>query len=157
MRRKSRLANRRESISPALYRRILEVMPILCVDVVLACRGKFLLVKRKNKPAKGKWWLVGGRVFKNEKLHAAVARKVKEETGITNISIKKFLTARETLFRTSVLGPSTHSVNSVFLAEAVSPKGVRLDNQSLDHRWFSRVNKNWPPYVKDMLRLAGVR
>ncbi len=144
-------------IPAALYRRILGVMPIPCVDVVVVCRGTFLLVRRRNKPVRNVWWLVGGRVLKNERLHTAVTRKVKEEAGLANITIKKFLTTRETIFRTSVLGPSTHSVNSVFLVKVFSPKGIRPDGQSSDLRWFSHINKNWPPYVKDMLRLAGFR
>ncbi len=157
MQRKLSLPKRKrtEFIPAALYRRILEAMPIPCVDVVLAGRGTFLLVKRKNMPAKGKWWFLGGRVLKDERLHTAVARKVKEETGIANIKIKKLLAARETMFRTSVFGPSTHSVNLVFLVEAVSPKGVRPDGQSSDLRWFRSINRNWPPYVQEMLRLAG--
>ena len=153
--------NKRErmygEISPKLYRKIIAVMPIPCVDVVLTARGKFLLVKRRNRPAKGKWWFLGGRVLKNETLRTAVARKVREETGIKKIKIKKLLAARETMFRTSAFGPSTHSVNSVFLVEAISPASVRPDEQSLELRWFSRADNRWPPYVKEMLRLAGFR
>ena len=61
------------------YARILENMPVCCVDVIIANDKKALLVYRKDEPAKNKWWVVGGRILKNEKLEDAVIRKVLEE------------------------------------------------------------------------------
>ena len=37
-----------------LYKQILSVMPIICVDVVIRNdKGQYLLVQRKNEPLKG--------------------------------------------------------------------------------------------------------
>jgi len=148
---------KRGVISERLYKKILEVIPIPCVDVVLVCRGKFLLGKRNNKPARGTWWFVGGRIFKGERLEEAACRKIKEETGLTNIKIKKLLTARETIFRNSAQGPSSHTVNCVFLVEVSTNLLDRDNEQNSKLEWFSRVNSRWPKYVKDMLGLAGFK
>ena len=53
-----------ENIPLELYKRIHKTMPIPCVDVVIRHKDRFLLCKRKNEPAKGLYWFVGGRVLK---------------------------------------------------------------------------------------------
>jgi len=144
-------------IEEKLYKKILRAIPIPCVDAVVVRRGKFLLGKRANRPAKGEWWFVGGRVLKGETLLRAVARHVRIETGIANIKIKRILTARETIFRNSEQGPSSHTVNIVYLAEAPSLRVFRANKESSAFGWFSEIDKKWRPYVKDALRLAGFK
>ena len=66
------------------YKQILEVLPILCVDVVIRNRrGEYLLVKREGEPLKGQWWVIGGRVLKGETLEQAAIRKAKSEVSVT--------------------------------------------------------------------------
>src|SRR3990167_946955 len=64
------------------YRKIVGLVPIVCVDVVLAYRGKYILVKRATEPLKGLWWVVGGRLRKGETTRLAAKRKVWEEVGL---------------------------------------------------------------------------
>ena len=59
------------------YEKILEVLPILCVDCVISHNGKCLLLRRINEPAKGQYWFPGGRVNKNEKIKDASLRKAR--------------------------------------------------------------------------------
>lgn len=44
--------------------------------------GALLMVKRGREPALGLWTLPGGRVEYGERLEAALAREVREETGL---------------------------------------------------------------------------
>ena len=44
-----------------LYKQIIGNVPIACVDVAIVAKGSVLLVRRKDHPAKGEWWLPGGR------------------------------------------------------------------------------------------------
>ena len=54
-----------------------------CVGaVVLDDAGRLLLVRRRNEPGRGLWSVPGGRVEPGESLAAAVAREVREETGL---------------------------------------------------------------------------
>ncbi len=147
----------RRFIPAALYKKILAAVPIPCVDVVIANGRKFLLVKRKNKPAQRKWWFIGGRIFKGETLQRALRRKLNEESDIKIFRVKKLLAAQETIFKSSAFGVPAHTVNSVFLVETKEPGSMTKHSDYHEFRWFTRINKSWPLYVKKMLRLAGFK
>ena len=66
-------------IPEPLYRQFLENMPLACVDVAIVDRGRVLLVKRNDAPARGEWWVPGGRVWKGEMLRDTAARKARED------------------------------------------------------------------------------
>ena len=64
------------------YSKILEDLPIYCVDIIIKNdKEEYLLIKRNNEPKKGEWWVVGGRVLKGETAKEAAIRKVKQETN----------------------------------------------------------------------------
>jgi len=69
-------------ISEDLYKKILQCLPISCVDIAIIAQGAVLLVKRKDFPAKGQWWLPGGRVLKGEMMKETALRKAREEVGL---------------------------------------------------------------------------
>ncbi len=145
----------KKKIPVSLYKRIHEVIPIPCVDIVLKNDHSFLLAKRINKPAQGSWWLPGGRIIKGEKLIEAANRKAQEELGIS-VRVEKILGVDETMFPDGPFNDSTHTINVVFLASFThSIKSVKLDNQNDEYAWFSHIEKTWDPYVKKFLALAG--
>jgi ADP-ribose pyrophosphatase YjhB (NUDIX family) len=57
-------------------------MPVVAVGGMLMEKGKILLVKRANEPARGLWAIPGGKVNPGEKLKDALEREFLEETGL---------------------------------------------------------------------------
>jgi len=59
--------------------------PELCVGAVALHDGNLLLIRRGHGPAAGEWSLPGGRVEHGEVLAEAVARELREETGLESV------------------------------------------------------------------------
>jgi colanic acid biosynthesis protein WcaH len=79
---------------------IVAEVPIVSVDLLVRYEGGLLLGKRTNEPAKGYWFMPGGRVYKNETRSEAVHRIGKEELGL-EVEIVESLGAFEHLYDTS--------------------------------------------------------
>lgn len=139
------------------YAKILRMVPIPCVDLVIHIGNKFFLHKRTNHPYKGMWWVPGGRVYKGETLEKAALRKAKEETGM-EIRIEKMIGVKETIFRNGPFGIGKgHTINVQYIVRPADGKfNVKLDNQASEYKIFNRIEKNWHPYVKDIIKKSGV-
>ena len=139
------------------YKEILEVLPIACIDLVIVNNGKILLAKRTNNPAKGQWFLPGGRILKGEKLKDAAIRKAKEEIGIS-VKIIKPLIFDETIFEESSMKEvksGAHTINVSFLVEAENKK-IFLDEQNSEFKWIDKIDKNLHPYVKKVINASNI-
>ena len=56
--------------------------PIVGVGAVIVEDGKVVIVKRRYEPLAGRWSLPGGALELGETLETAVAREMREETGL---------------------------------------------------------------------------
>lgn len=140
-----------------LYEEIHQNMPIACVDIVLKTSdGGFLLVKRDNEPAKNQWWVVGGRVRKNESLEEAAIRKIKEEIGIELKKVEKVAGGYETIFEDDPFGhkQGTHTINTLFVGETSDEelKKVKTDTLHSEFKIFKHIEKSWHQCIQQYLR-----
>ena len=139
-----------------LYNHILENIPIACVDIAIVFNGNVLLVKRKDTPAQGQWWLPGGRVHKGEKMKMTARRKALEEVGI-ECHIGPIIHTAETIFPDGPCGIPVHSINSCFLLYPCEGFVVpQLDSHHAEWRWISSIPEDLDPYVASCLLGAGL-
>lgn len=82
------------------WRTIVEHAPIVSVDLVVEHDGGVLLGRRQNEPAKGEWFLPGGRVLKNEARKRAVHRVAEEELG-ASVEIRDCLGTAEHFYESA--------------------------------------------------------
>ena len=128
-------------ISEELYKQVIDVIPILCVDIMLKNeKGEYLLIERAREPLKGYCWVIGGRVLKGENLKVAAIRKIKEETGIS-VSEVKLVGYYEDAFETNPFGlpKPQHSVSLVFSAKYDGKQQIQLDHQSLSWKFSKEL------------------
>lgn len=139
-----------------LYRKIVEHVPIACVDIAIAANGAVLLVRRKDPPAVGQWWVPGGRVLKGEMLTETAARKAREEVGI-DCRVGRIVHTAEAIFPDGPFGQAIHSINSCFLLTPASPDfRPTLDSRHEEYRWVKEIPSGLHPYVAACLRGAGL-
>jgi len=152
------------SIPLPLYKKILGLMPICCVDMILKVGSKVILFKRAYEPAKNEWWLIGGRVNKWEKLRDAAIRKAKEEVGI-DVKIIKTVGTYEIFFPVNRFDAKnikkeekgTHTIAICFI---VKPKKkdfkLKLNNEYTRYKAITKIENNFHPYIKTALKDSGI-
>jgi colanic acid biosynthesis protein WcaH len=140
-----------------LYRKIVEHVPVACVDVAISRRASILLVRRNDPPAVGSWWLPGGRVLKGEMMADAAVRKARDEVGL-DCHVGRIVHTAETIFPDGPFGLSIHSINSCFLLVPKQPDARPvLDSHSADFRWVTDIPPGLHPYVAACLKGLGLR
>lgn len=70
-------------LSPQEFEQIIKNAPLVSIDLIVRnAKDQILLGLRKNQPAKGFWFVPGGRIYKDEKIETAFGRIVKKELGL---------------------------------------------------------------------------
>ena len=120
-------------IEEELYKKIVESVPIVCVDVIIKVGNDYLLVKRTNEPLKDKFWLVGGRAYKGERTVETARRKVREEIGL-DIHRLEFAGVYEDSYEKSAWGVPTSSVSIVYRGFIDNLNDIKFDNTISEFR-----------------------
>ena len=158
---KKNISNKK-NIPLRLYKKILEILPIFCVDIILNSGDTVFLFKRAYEPAKGKWWLIGGRVLRGETIEGAVIRKVKEEVGV-DAKIRKMVGIYEHFFPVNRFDTAkkkigTHSICACFLVEPAKKNfSFRLNEEYTAYKAIKKINKRLHPYIKKALGDSGFK
>jgi colanic acid biosynthesis protein WcaH len=140
-------------VSEELYSRILQVMPIPCVDLlVVGDADKVLLVLRRNEPAAGQWWFPGGRVLFGEERREAAKRKLEQECGLVSTQFQEVGTF-DILFNIRQ-GERVHSITTLFKLKVGPEPNIRLDHQSYEACWLTPrewLKRELHPFVRQRL------
>jgi colanic acid biosynthesis protein WcaH len=145
-------------IPTELYHQFLESMPLACVDIAIVHQGAVLLVKREDAPARGQWWVPGGRVWKGETMRETAARKAREEVGL-DCHVGPILHTAETIFPDGPSGIAVHSINTCFFLYPASDRPdiqAHLDAHHAEAMWVRSIPPGLDPYVVRCLEAAGL-
>jgi colanic acid biosynthesis protein WcaH len=137
------------------WQTIVANVPIVSVDLVIRRGGGVLLGRRTNEPAKGDWFVPGGRVLKWETRREAVHRVAEEELGI-EVEIVESLGAFEHRYESS----DTEGVDSKhYLANGyvvdVSSGELDSDDQHDEFRVFESPPEPCHEYVRAYVDAAS--
>lgn len=148
--------DQRNPIPPHEWKVIIQNTPLVSVDLVVQYDEQVLLGKRTNEPAKGEWFVPGGRVLKHEQLEDAVHRIAKEELGIA-VTIDRRLGVYEHFYDVADIEDvgGKHYIPIAYLVTAKEKRSCS-DNQHEDIQWFnSPFNElDLHPYVRTYLKDA---
>ena len=120
---------------------VIESTPLVSIDlVVLDTNGNALLGQRLNRPAKGFWFVPGGRILKDESMAEAFKRLTKDELG-TEFSIEqaKLLGPFDHFYTDNVFSDefSTHYVAIAFVLQLENDlTNLPMDIQHDGYQWF---------------------
>ncbi|WP_132057813.1 NUDIX domain-containing protein [Halorussus amylolyticus] len=140
-----------EWISDDDWATIVRHVPIVSVDLVVKCDAGIVLGERQNEPAKGEWFVPGGRVQKHETLREAVYRVAEEELGI-EVDIVERLGAYEHFYETADVSEAggKHYLANGFVVEATT-RPSETDAQHSELRAFEELPTDLHEYTRDYL------
>lgn len=160
------------TIPQADFDNIWQWTPLVSIDlIVVDPKGRVLLGRRVNEPAKGSWFVPGGRIRKDESLSEAYRRIVASELGDTApVSTRRedaqLLGAFDHLYPASEHATTNTSIHYVVLGHCVQAPAfdpARLPKeQHSEWRWFAvdellssdDVHPNTKGFFMDTPRIA---
>lgn len=108
------------------------------VKVLIEKGGKYLFLRRSQafKPGPQKWDIPGGRIEPDELLSDALAREVREETGLTLGSTLELLAAQDIF----AADKDIHVVRLTYRVRAEDNEGdVVISDEHDDYKWMTRA------------------
>jgi colanic acid biosynthesis protein WcaH len=147
------------SLSNSEFKEIVRNTPLVSIDLVIADpSGAILMGWRENEPAKGTWFVPGGRIRKSEKIADAFERIVKTETGLAKtVSDSRFGGVYEHLYPTNQFGDAsfgTHYCVLAYILRVSERPSIAIDSQHSMMDWLTPRSANIHPYSLAYFDLA---
>jgi len=125
----------------ALFKTVVANAPLVSVDLIVRNpEGAVLLGLRRNAPARGYWFVPGGRLYKGESVQVAQARISQQELGGTRgVKEASFLGVFEHHYRDNFLGNDPFGTHYVVLAYELQWSQSALSSPDSQHqalRWW---------------------
>ena len=122
---------------------VIDRVPLVSLDLIINdSQNRILMGKRTNAPAKGKWFVPGGRIYKNETLDCAFERICLAEIGIRHsLNQAKLVGAFTHIYNTNIFeaqGVSTHYVVLGYQFNMDTKISLEKNEQHAHFKWFSK-------------------
>jgi colanic acid biosynthesis protein WcaH len=139
------------SLPDATFREVVKHTPLIAIDLVITDpTGAVLMGWRENEPAKGTWFVPGGRIRKDEKMADAFERIIRTETGLVrSLTDSRFGGVYEHLYSTNRFGDSgfgTHYCVLAYLLRFSERPRVMIDSQHSKVEWLTPSSTGIHPY-----------
>ena len=141
-------------LDSATFLKIVELTPLVSIDlIVFNDKDEVLLGYRKNRPARDSWFVPGGKILKDERIHQAFRRISQAELGLElDPALANFKGVYEHLYRDNFAGVEGISTHYIVLAHEFSlPAGTRIkgDEQHAELRWWQVADLLADPAVHE--------
>ena len=134
-------------------------LPIMCADILIKFQGGFLLIKRKNYPARNEIWSIGGRLLRGFSTTDSIKKIAKRECGLDIDNINLIGLTRQ-FYQTDPFGHGKGTDTPAFMVVADGKGEIKLDDAHnspiivTKESYISEFRKSLHPYIKDFLEVA---
>ncbi len=131
-----------QRLAPADFDRVVRLTPLVAIDfIVRSADGRVLLGRRTFEPAKGFFFVPGGRITKNEKIAAAFRRISQAELGTEKkLDEARFLGVYEHFYKTNNReqpGFGTHYVTLAYEVTSPVQEASLPKDQHGEYAWMT--------------------
>jgi colanic acid biosynthesis protein WcaH len=121
---------------------VVRLVPLISIDLIIRnSTNQVLLGFRENEPAKGFYFVPGGRILKNERLRDAFVRILRNEINYSgSFDEARPLGVYEHFYGTNYFGEPDYGTHYVVLAYEIGLKdtsGLRIDSQHREFVWWN--------------------
>ena len=140
---------------------VVRLAPLVAIDLIIRnARDEVLLGLRNNEPASGFYFVPGGMIFKNERLHDAFARLLKNETNYAaSLDEARLIGVYEHFYANNRFGEASYGTHYVVMGYALKlddTAALKADSQHSEFRWWTedellasdRVHDNAKAYFR---------
>ncbi|MBN1596804.1 MAG: GDP-mannose mannosyl hydrolase [Bacteroidales bacterium] len=135
-----------QRLSESEFRDVVKNTPLVSIDLIIEnADGEILLGWRNNHPAKGYWFVPGGRIQKGEQFKDAFRRIVKAETGITfQLKDSDFLGIYEHIYpNENYRGDSSFGTHYIVIAYRIKVKDIpeNIPDEQHQEYWWATIDE----------------
>jgi len=143
-----------EWMQPQEFENVIRLTPLVAIDLVVRSpEGRILVGRRTYEPAKGVFFVPGGRITKNESLAAAFRRISREELGSElELESARFLSVNEHMYPTNRFlkkGFGTHYITLAYGVQSALQTEQLPKDQHGEYAWMSRSELLQSPEVHE--------
>jgi len=120
------------------YRGIIKKIPVFCIDFVVKCGGKILLIRRTEEPLRDEYWVVGGRLYYGESLEESAKRIQLREIG-RSFQEMKAIGFSNYRFENTPDSRALHTPTLLCLIEVEEMFVPEDSTGAVDHIWSDRL------------------
>lgn len=131
-----------EWMTPEEFGSVIRLTPLVAIDLVVRSpEGRVLVGRRTYEPAKGVFFVPGGRITKNETRAAAFRRISREELGVElRLEAARFLGVNEHIYPTNrfrTKGFGTHYITLAYEIRSSLETALLPKDQHGEYAWMS--------------------